>query len=88
MEENERKTLVEKNIALLKQVDAERDALDEVGRGREAEQARQVQLRTTTDALVTPDFFCETRSSLCKASTGVAWLVWSFRGRSSLVTAK
>lgn len=44
MEEAARKSLVESNVAALKEADAERDILDEVGRGREAEQDEQVQL--------------------------------------------
>lgn len=48
MDKATRETLVEGNLALLKEADAERDTIDEVGRGRDAEQANQVQLTHVT----------------------------------------
>lgn len=44
MEEATRESLVESNVSMLKEADAEGDTLDEVGRGRQVERDEQVQL--------------------------------------------
>lgn len=57
MEEHARRTLVERNVSLLKEADAERDALNEVGRGMEAEQARKVRRRCNALMVSTDTFW-------------------------------
>lgn len=54
MEEATRNSFIESNVSMLKEADVERETLAEIGRGRKAEQEKQVPLTCNAQLLMIP----------------------------------